>query len=783
MSIRHGLALLAIALTAGTASSEPQPGEVFREFTYGSRFHELDPGARNPDAQFLRAGSGLPRGLDIDDLSGATRAEGVVEYWGGHIGTGGQRFRANGHDWIELPQPEGTKTAPQCYYRTLRRATVPIPLEELRLGRNAFQFTAGPQLCHGFEWGFYWVYAFTVRVYYGPGRASVEAEIASPLPGETIGENPRLTVRTAKLERVVPGQVRRVDFVGRFRDFDWDGDGHFRDWQYLYERGTIRHHIGTATEPPFSVVWDTTWVPDQEQPVELLARVTDSYGVTVVTRPVTVTLSRSGRSVRMFTSEDVPEAMGARVGQRAAATIDLGDALAGAARARLVLSTWSAAHADEIAVNGSRLVDRVGAVHDHSLDSIAVPLTLLRPGANTVSVFSRTEHHAAEVNWPGPVLLIEHRPAPAVSTQASEADARSPRYRVPLEANPGPFQREDGVVEAEIDFAARLRSLGETGRFDPASLRVIEGGTGSAVPFQFDPEPEDPARGTLVLEAPGVTPPHETRRFEVGFDVAGRGLAEATGPALQVEELVHTGQPSLRIVTPGATYVYHREGAGFASLLDREGFDWVSYRPGHGPGGEYRGIPNLGAFAHPGYSGDQGSTTEILARGPLRSSVRSVRHDGAWACRWDVYRRFARLTVLEAAGPFWFLYEGTPGGALDWDRDYVVLSSGERRPITQDWSGDLPGPEWVYFGDDARPRVLFLAHADDDANDQFWQMDGEMTVFGFGREYRCCGSYLRGPRSFLIGFAESTAHAEIRRVIESAFEPWRVRLGAARVAE
>jgi hypothetical protein len=72
--------------------------------------------------------------------------------------------------------------------------------------------------------------------------------------------------------------------------------------------------------------------------------------------------------------------------------------------------------------------------------------------------------------------------------------------------------------------------------------------------------------------------------------------------------------------------------------------------------------------------------------------------------------------------------------------DFVVTADGRRRPMSESWSGDLPGPEWLYFGESGGRRALFLVnHQDDDANDQFWQMEGSMTVFGFGREYRCCG--------------------------------------------
>jgi hypothetical protein len=37
-------------------------------------------------------------------------------------------------------------------------------------------------------------------------------------------------------------------------------------------------------------------------------------------------------------------------------------------------------------------------------------------------------------------------------------------------------------------------------------------------------------------------------------------------------------------------------------------------------------------------------------------------------------------------------------------------------------------------------------------------MDGEMTVFGFGREHRCCGKYLtETPATFVVFFSDTAS--------------------------
>jgi hypothetical protein len=75
-------------------------------------------------------------------------------------------------------------------------------------------------------------------------------------------------------------------------------------------------------------------------------------------------------------------------------------------------------------VNGRRVVQRVGRIHDVSHDRIAVPTTFVRRGDNVFSIASSTEHHAAEVNWPGPALLIEYPMGPRNAPKDCEREER-----------------------------------------------------------------------------------------------------------------------------------------------------------------------------------------------------------------------------------------------------------------------------------------------------------------------------------------------------------------------
>jgi hypothetical protein len=253
-----------------------------------------------------------------------------------------------------------------------------------------------------------------------------------------------------------------------------------------------------------------------------------------------------------------------------------------------------------------------------------------------------------------------------------------------------------------------------------------------------------------------------------GLLVNQRALAAEA--AITVQEIEYQGQTSFKIVTPSATWIYHERGAGFASLIDRDGDDWISYHPGGGSAGEYRGIPNCGVCFHPGYTN---STSRVIRSEPHHVTIYSETMDGAGcAGMWDIYPDHATFTMLKTKGNYWFLYEGTPAGKL---QGSIVRSSGERTPLSEVWSKDIPAPEWIYFEAADRNRSLFLIHhEDDDIVDQYWPMEGNMTVFGFGRKYQSLDRYLtQTPAHFTIALRESRKFGSIRKFAQSRLKEYK----------
>jgi len=250
---------------------------------------------------------------------------------------------------------------------------------------------------------------------------------------------------------------------------------------------------------------------------------------------------------------------------------------------------------------------------------------------------------------------------------------------------------------------------------------------------------------------------------------------------------VYQGDAAFRISTPGATYYYHKNGSGFASLNDEENKDWISFHPEGGPKGSYRGIPNIApAGFHPG-PGKGNKESSILSAGPLKLRILSETKDEQWGATWDIHPWYATMTLFKKGqASYWILYEGTPGGEFNMT-DYWVDSNGRRFEMApfegheKAWHGDLPDPEWVYFGDPKLNRVLYLAlHQKEKAIDEFWHFGEQgMTVFGFGRGPKQEGwqRLQNVPAQLTIGFAESTLLTEVSKIINSAYRPVCFNLG------
>jgi hypothetical protein len=362
-------------------------------------------------------------------------------------------------------------------------------------------------------------------------------------------------------------------------------------------------------------------------------------------------------------------------------------------------------------------------------------------------------------------------------------------FRVPVEFTVGTAECIRKPVEVHVNFTALTSSLGTQGKFDPATLRVVEvNGSGDPladnVAFQFDQDNDyndsSNAAGTLVVMLSGTTAASATRTYHVYFDFSGSGVSPATvTPQVSVEDGIwDEGQECWTVSSITGRIFYQKIGAGFSSWQDKDSIDWVSYNPiDDRAAGSSRGLPNAcypRGYFHPGSSGSAASTTTLVHHGPLKATIHAVNMDGDWECQWDFYPEYARFTMLQVDSTYWVLYEGTPGGELEPTVDFITRSTGQQTSCADSLTTDIPDEEWLYFSDPNVNRSLFVGHEeDDDLIDQYYPMTtttpvfGRMTVFGFGRE--AARSHLTlVPQHFVYGIMDGTDYSNCAALVRSA---------------
>lgn len=405
-----GLFLLTSFLAATVAvRAEPAAGDVFREYKWrpDGKWQRVT----GPDATAEGAKEFLPNSINtvrIDDLDGAVKAEVYIEMLLCHAGTIGKKMRINSNPWMPIPEsgfiPGRAGQGPgNSEYQYMRYPCVRVPLKYLKQGNNTFEFTCSRGTSLGGWWPQWILYGVTFRVYYDDSKPHPAGTITRPSTGATIGE-----MAVLEVEAFSPHGIKAVDFIGFYEDFDWEGDGGYRQWHYRYLYSEIKSHIGTAVKKPYKVIWNNAWIPTQNRPVKIMARIVDNTNMCFITQPVqNIRLVRS-KKVRMYKPYSVPKAWSTRAGKTHKCKTDVNDDLGKAVAAKIIMVTWNGVAADEIGINDKKVVTKVGKDHDLSHDEFSVPLNLIKPGTNTLYTSSSTTHHGIEVQWPGMVLFVKY---------------------------------------------------------------------------------------------------------------------------------------------------------------------------------------------------------------------------------------------------------------------------------------------------------------------------------------------------------------------------------------
>lgn len=460
-SQRHAIfALLVFSLGVAAAYAKPQPGDVFKEFWWDSSKVRCSETYDWCGIYTIRVGGAMDYGghnlpVTVDDLDGAVKAEIEIPKLKSHGGVLEYQLNDNG-TWVEVPTP-GTAAG----YEHMVYPVLPLSLSDIKEGVNHVKFrntgTGG--------WPQIFVYGLMIRVYYEATKSHPAATLAAPAAGSTVGVAPEFSLNITEGAETVD----RAEYIGLYEDYNWEGDGAYRQWHYhwFYSVG-IMHHVATGTDgPAFAATWDNLWLPDQPEPMTFCARVVAKDGTIYMTPAVdNVTLSRSYH-VEMCKPSNVPHFWVTRSGQKGCDfDVQSSVGLDQADSARVYVATWGPGYQKEkILINGKEvsffghgpsyayITWDPGFYHPVSFDIVhdfSVPATnALKTGKNRLEI-TRGSGHGIEVLWPGPAVLIRYQFDPStVGTRETGKPSQSlGRSLAPVAAI-----SDDGILR--VRFATR----------------------------------------------------------------------------------------------------------------------------------------------------------------------------------------------------------------------------------------------------------------------------------------------------------------------------------------
>jgi len=413
------LVLAIILLLHQNLGAQPVPGDIFREYRW---FHEKGDagqairvggkqGQYHPDRGSAHGYINSPFTWPFDiDLADAIKAEIVLEKVLCHDGTMGLAIQINDSDWFYVPEVTHIP-APQAFYQHHIYPVVRVPVSVFKAGTgNCFRLRVDPK--HPWNWPQNLINGVHVRIYYNSQtKQHPTVTIASLKDGDVLGDTVELTVDTQNSKSA----VSQVDYVGLYKDVNLEGDGVYRQWHYIYFHGRLMHHIGSATQAPFTVQWDTSWIPDQTEPMCIAARITDSDGLTYQTEAISgLKLQRTTRSVELCRPYDIPQRWVTRNGEKSE-YFDIQGNLQHARAAQLVWSSWSPGYMRGISINGKQVFDREGPHYQTYYHRVNLnDLSAFRTGRNKLTTGKTPKIdgnmvHGMEVNWPGIMVLIQYQ--------------------------------------------------------------------------------------------------------------------------------------------------------------------------------------------------------------------------------------------------------------------------------------------------------------------------------------------------------------------------------------
>jgi hypothetical protein len=257
-----------------------------------------------------------------------------------------------------------------------------------------------------------------------------------------------------------------------------------------------------------------------------------------------------------------------------------------------------------------------------------------------------------------------------------------------------------------------------------------------------------------------------------GWELPAQTTAETSEKIVIMEGTYETREHFI-ITTPRAVYYYDKAGGGFSRMIDRNGNDWIDFKmeprdsyPASAAS-SYRGLPNLVFHSADDGAGHPGHDQCISVKSDHHTILTESKSGRwAWECRFYEYHVEIKVSQNDPDHPYWFLYEGVPGGTFQPATMYFGNNTGgpifdqpdyfKGKQLTGFW-------QWVYFGSKRTDKTLYIIQTMKDQlpdtfsylgnSSQGIQSTDGMVVFGFGRTDGA-KPLMRSPRTFIFGFYE-----------------------------
>lgn len=343
-----------------------------------------------------------------EDLFQITGAELYLEMWGGHPGTAGKRVSVNGRSTYWFPRL-GTEDG-HCTYSY---PVIPLERGDLVNGWNACQLALDQGTAF---WGHMLVDEACLRVALTNGHPELVQLGLAGLAARVVAEiQPDGTQLGLAGLGELASRVERVDFQAWYSGYDENGNRRETDWHGFTHNRQPGGMVGTVTNAPFQLRWDTTMLPAQKNvAVRAFVRFRDAPGlvfVTAATGALTIP-DRATSTVALYTSPDLPLSFWSRAKNLKTCSIVLDEEPSKIERAELLVVTWTGGPGtvrDYFTLNGRHFPVAEGSRHLPQFSRLAVEPSLLKRGANTLELLSDSEHHGIEIAYPGPALMVRYR--------------------------------------------------------------------------------------------------------------------------------------------------------------------------------------------------------------------------------------------------------------------------------------------------------------------------------------------------------------------------------------